>query len=274
MLSRAVPAEENWLQDVDDPPSDDANDVLPDDAAAHIDEKSLQDGILVLPPAPSQSSWDTIIHSRVLMDPWHAMARIRVAKNHAFRRPFARALRDAILIPDRSDRIRISAYLSSIGSSYDEVLRFKAHWLWTQWKQIISPPEQLYLAVKEIYTAFGPLVDGATGLPLFGPRQWKDAANILKAIQVGWLSDPIGVTLYYRMGIEKKTGLPLYRCACGTNDVEGGVHHSGRRHLPISGCSPRHASARLSDFVLHHNLMVHNYPTCISGYLRIFRLEL
>jgi hypothetical protein len=61
--------------------------------------------------------------------------------------------------------------------------------------------------------------------------------------------------------IDKKHGnLALYRCARGTGDVEGGVHHSGRHHLPISGASPRHASARVRDFVLMHNLMVHKSP--------------
>jgi hypothetical protein len=42
----------------------------------------------------------------------------------------------------------------------------------------------------------------------------------------------------------------------GTNSVEGGVHHSGRRRLPIAGASARHASTRLCDFVLMHNLVV------------------
>ncbi|KAF7971123.1 hypothetical protein HWV62_21994, partial [Athelia sp. TMB] len=270
LLSRTVPPDENWLEDVDDPPDGaDTRDLpLPssDGVVASVDEQSVQQGVHALPLPPSPSSWRNIIHSRVLMDPWHAMARIRVAKNHGFRRAFAQALRDAIFIPDEADRKKISDYLDSIGSSYDEILRFKAHWIWKRCKRIIPPPEQLYLAVQEIYSTFGPLKDTTTGLPLFGPHQWKDAANILTAIQAGWLSDPPGVTLYYRMGFESKTGLPLYRCARGTNDAEGGVHHSGRRHLPISGCSPRHASARLTDFVLQHNLMVGTFNHTGSVY--------
>jgi hypothetical protein len=64
------------------------------------------------------------------MDVWHAMAQIKVPKNHGFRRSFSRALRDAMLIPDLDDRKWIEVYLKSIGSSWDDVLQFNAKWLW------------------------------------------------------------------------------------------------------------------------------------------------
>ena len=121
------------------------------------------------------------------------------------------------------------------------------------------PPELLYSLVKEVFSSYGPLLDSEKKQPLFNAQAWKDARNVLKVIQSGLLSDPPNIPLYYQIGVDKKhANLPLYRCVRGTNSVEGGVHHSGRRRLPISGVSARHASTRLHDFVLMHNLVVRN----------------
>ncbi len=254
-LSQDIAPDSNWTEDVDDPfdiaLDEDINDVDPD-------QLSLEEGLALLREIEANpSAWPVQIRSRVLMDVWHAMARIKVSKDHGCRRPFARALRDAIFIPDQEDKLRISKYLTSIGSSWDEVLLLNAKWLWKHCKCVIPPPEQLYPLVKEVFTIYGPLLDAKTQKPLFNSRAWKDASNVLKVIKAGLLSDPPGVPLYYQIGIDKKHGnLPLYRCAHGTNSAEGGVHHSGCRHLPISGVSARHASARLRDFVLMHNLLV------------------
>ena len=155
--------------------------------------------------------------------------------------------------------MRISTYLESISSSWDEVLRFNARWLWKRCKRIIPPPELLYSLVKEVFSSYGPLLDSEKKQPLFNAQAWKDARNVLKVIQSGLLSDPPNIPLYYQIGVDNKhANLPLYRCVRGTNSVEGGVHHSGRRRLPISGVSARHASTRLHDFVLMHNLVVRN----------------
>jgi hypothetical protein len=162
------------------------------------------------------------------MDVWHAMAQIKVPKNHGFRRSFARALRDAMLIPNLDDRKWIEVYLKSIGSSWDDVLQFNAKWLWKLCKRTIPPPELLYPLATEVYFTYGPLLDSKTNKPLFNPQAWKDAINVLKSIQAGLLSDPPGIPLYFQMGVDKKHGnLPIYQCARGTNNAEGGVHLSG-----------------------------------------------
>ena len=79
---------------------------------------------------------------------------------------------------------------------------------------------------------------------------------MLKAIQLGLLSDPPSVQLYYQMYIEAKTNLPVYQCARGTNNTEGSVHKSLRDQMPKSGTSIRHAAARIRDYVFIHNLVV------------------
>lgn len=270
-LSSPVSLDSNWTEGVDDPSDTGAEED--DMGNAESDRLSLEEGIAEIEKNPS--AWPVLIRSRVLMDIWHAMARIKVSKDHGFRRAFARALRDAMLIPDLDDKKRIEAYLNSIGSSWDDVLQFNAKWLWKRCKRTIPPPELLYPLVKEVYFTYGSLLDSKTKKPLFSTQAWKDAKNVLRVIQAGLLSDPPGIPLYFQMGVDKKHGnIPIYRCARGTNNAEGGVHLSGRRHLPISGVSARHASTRLRDFVLMHNLVV-----CVHAYsfkhifIFCFRLE-
>ena len=251
------PNGESWAEDVDESP----NPFIEEDAnvaEAEVDDNSLQEGILTFAAVGSSSViWSCLTRSLVLMDIWHAMARIRVSRTHGFRRPFARALRDAVLIPDTQDQQQITAYLVCIGSSWEEMLQVNPKWLWKRCKRIVPPPEILYPAVEEVYETYGPLLDAATNTPLFNRQAWKDAKNILKSIQLGLLSDPPDIALYFCMGVDKRhANLPIYCCARGTNATEGGVHHSGHRQLPISGGSPRHAVARVQDFVLMHNLNV------------------
>ena len=263
-LGQPVSDEANWTVGIDEPEDiiedqdfdcDSGHNAVPMDLPGEKDAIGLKDGIKLLDETPL--TWPSSIRSRVLMDVWHAMARIKISKEHGCRRPFARALRDAIFVPDKEDKMHVSSYLESTGTSWEEVLRFNAPWLWKRCKRVIPPPELLYSLVKEVFNSYGPLLDADKKQPLFNAQAWKDARNVLKAIQNGLLSDPPNIPLYYQIGVDKKhRNLPLYRCVRGTNSVEGGVHHSGRRRLPISGASARHASSRLRDFVLMHNLVV------------------
>ena len=57
-----------------------------------------------------------------------------------------------------------------------------------------------------VFKTYGPLEDAATGQPLFNKNAWKSAKNLLKNVQMGYLSDPPGIPLYYSVGIDKKEG--------------------------------------------------------------------
>jgi hypothetical protein len=224
----------------------------PDD----IDQAALAEGFKLLND-PEFSNWSPVIRSRVIMDIWHAMARIKVSKEHGLRRVFGIALRDAILIPNAEDKQRIENVLALQGTSWNDRLRSNPRWLWRRCRRSVPPPKELYEAVSEVFYAYGPLKDSKTKLPLFNPQAWKDARNILKAIHLGLLSDPPGVQLYFQIGVDTKNGnLPLLRGGRGTNNPEGGVHHSMRARMPKSGVSVRHASARVKDYVFIHNLVV------------------
>ncbi|KAJ7090458.1 hypothetical protein C8R44DRAFT_750974 [Mycena epipterygia] len=242
----------SWMKEIDStPPEFDSNglDVVQDDQAAVKTALDLLDN-------PEFSTWSLEIRSRVIMDVWHAMARVKVSKEHGMRRLFGIALRDAIFIPSEEDKARIEAYLKTQNSSWEHQLRFNACWLWRRCRQTVPPPDKLYDAVNEVFKVYGPQKDSKTNLPLFNAQAWNDAKNVLKAIKLGLLSDPPGVQLYYQMYIEKKINLPILRCARGTNNPEGAIHKNLRDRMPKSGTSIRHAAARIKDYVFVHNLVV------------------
>ena len=180
---------------------------------------------------------------------------IYIPKNHGLRTEFARAVRDAMFIVNESDKILVEARLKAEGSSWKEALTTK--YLWRLVRRTIPPPEQLYELLAGVFKTYGSLKDAATGQPLFSASAWKSAKNLLKTVQMGYLSDPPGISLYYTVGVDRKVGgLPVWRCCRGTNFVEGGVHHSIRDCFPPSGITARHAVNRLNFFMLKHNLFV------------------
>jgi hypothetical protein len=107
-LSQPVPEDADWTDGIDEP-QDITEDQNVDGGSYNLniemDIQSVKDGLKSLEDidVPSESAWPLSIRSRVLVDIWHAMARIKISKEHGCRRPFARALRDAIFIPDKDD---------------------------------------------------------------------------------------------------------------------------------------------------------------------------
>lgn len=181
-----------------------------------------------------------------------------ISAAHGLLQEFAIALRDAIFIPDQQDKARIIAWANTCTPplSWNDLLFRRTEWLWRRCKRIIPPPEELYPLVSKVFKTYGPLKDATSGLPLFNTAAWAVAKNILELVQKGFLSDPPGTPLYYQLGVDAKTGLPIYRCFRGTNMTEGGVHTHLRSRLPTSGVSVRHVQFCLLDFILRHNLLV------------------
>jgi hypothetical protein len=223
--------------------------------SCEIDAASAQAGQNALQEEPD--IWSTA-RSAVINDAFHIFKRIYIPPTHALSVEFARALRDAIFIPDEDDKQRISAYALTLNPpvSFDALVRTCPAWVWQRCKRIIPPPEKLYPLVKSVFHTYGPLKDAKTGAPLFNAAAWNMAKNVLKLIQDGYLSDPPNIPLYSVIGIDGKNGLPIYRCCRGTNFIEGGVHTQLRSRLPTSGASIKHVHACLLDFIIQHNLLV------------------
>ena len=134
-------------------------------------------------------------------------------------------MQDVIFLLNKEDCASVEARLKSEGSSWNEKLKFQPKSLWKLVQQYIPPPKQLYDLVANILEVYGPLKDSITGQPLFSPAAWKSTHNILRTIQAGYLSDPLGIPLYYQVGLDRReNGLPIWQCIRGTNFTEGGVH--------------------------------------------------
>ena len=95
------------------------------------------------------------------------------------------------------------------------------------------------------------------------------AAQLINTAQLGFLSDPVGVSLYYQMGIDKD-GLTIYQTIQGTNSVEGGVHMTIHHVFGSLQASPELAECILVNWILQRNcsvclfLSVPNHLNCYS----------
>ncbi|KIM48834.1 hypothetical protein M413DRAFT_87201 [Hebeloma cylindrosporum] len=227
-----------------------------------IDEASVKLGEKVLGPEPvvdDESEFDDTLRSRVLKDPFHVFNMFYISATHSLRAHFTRELRDAIFVPDQEDKQRINAWgeTQNPPQKYETLRNSSPRWIREHCRHIIPAPKKLRSLVSRVFRTYGPLVDPQSKKPLFTHENWKTAKHVLELIQNGYLSDPPGIPLYTMVGIDKKAaGLPVYRCARGTNSTEGGVHKHIRARLPKCGASIRHVVACLSDFVLHHNQRV------------------
>ncbi|KAJ7495199.1 hypothetical protein FB451DRAFT_1163938 [Mycena latifolia] len=207
------------------------------------DSQSKEEGSKVLADALHRwGIWKTCIQSRVIKDAFHIFNMFYISVVHGLRIEFARALRDAIFIPDAADKARIIAWglRQSPPKDWATLLHTSSQWLWRQ---------------SKVFEVFGHLKDARTGLPLFNSAAWAFAKNVLELIQKGFCSDPPGISLYSVRGYGKD-GLSLLHCKRGTNMTEGGVHTWLRTSLPTSGASVRHINDALKDFILRHHLVV------------------
>ncbi|KAJ3515878.1 hypothetical protein NLJ89_g1482 [Agrocybe chaxingu] len=232
-----------------------------------VDEASAAFGEEIMSSVPDR--WDTVVHSRVIKDIFHVFNMLRLPKNHGLRKEFGRAFRDAVLLFVREDFLRISAWLPTLNPPVDfnQVFAARPKWMLKHCRRFIPPPDKLLPLVKELFSVFGPLKDATTRAPLFTQQQWHASKQILELIRQGFVSDPPGIPLYYVIGLDAKAAnLPIYRCARGTNFLEGGVHSHLLSRLPTSGTSVRHLNACFCDFVLGHNLRVGTLNTTGQKY--------
>jgi hypothetical protein len=80
----------------------------------------------------------------------------------------------------------------------------------------------------------------------FSEAALKQAKSLILTAKLGFISDPPGYSLYYKMGTDRD-GLPYYRCVRGTNSVEGGIHMAIRRDFGSLQASPELSDALLCN---------------------------
>lgn len=223
---------------------------IPKMAADSVGQQTAEDII-------DEVSMTPPVYSRVCKDPYHVFAEIYISRMHSLGYTFSVAMRDAFFIPNPNDRAQITLCAQQLEppQTFESLVASRPEWVWQRCKRTIPPPEELFKAVSEVFKTFGPLLDAASKKPLFNAQAWKTSKNILELIRKGHVSDPPGVSLYYPIRTDSN-GLTIYRCARGTNFVEGGWHRHIKDKLPKSGVSIRHLTLSLKDYALGHNLRV------------------
>lgn len=145
----------------------------------------------------------------------------------------------------------------STGTSFSDLVYTKPHWVWKRCKRHIRAPEIIYPLIEKLFKTYGPLKDASTGQPLFNRHAWKSAQGVLRTIKDGFVSDPPGVALYMRIGLDANADdLPVYFCCRGTNISEGAVHRPILHVFPTTGVGVRHSIMALCAFIMRHNFIV------------------
>jgi hypothetical protein len=104
----------------------------------------------------------------------------------------------------------------------------------------------------------------------------EKAASIKASIKQEHLSNPIGISLKYKIK-EDKFKLPIYKCVCGTDSVEGGIHISIIRKFELVNAYPDLAECALADYYrlcLNANVRLNiQLNTICTNNIIIYRLE-
>ncbi|KAF9529747.1 hypothetical protein CPB83DRAFT_882672 [Crepidotus variabilis] len=257
------------LRELDMEDEIDAAELTRESVAKEKDGESEAIGRQILSAMPQPETWDRILHSRVLKDIFHVFNMLRLSSTHGLRKEFGRVMRDTLFIPNKEDRLRISAWGATLNppKTFGQLVATRPAWVWRHCRRTVPPPNILFRLIQEFFDEWGPLKDATTKAPLFNQSHWKVAKQILELIRQGFISDPPDIPLYTLIGVDNAAGnLPIYRCSRGTNFTEGGVHTHLRSRLPTSGASVRHVNASLCDFVLQHNLRVGTFNRTGQAY--------
>jgi hypothetical protein len=169
----------------------------------------------------------------------------------------------AIFLRDKDDEANVCRVLKSKGVDWEYAQRAKSYVLNRRIRRLIPAPEIIVPRLQLLFDGYKNLICSSKQNQLEGrPEQVffsKDArdmaARLIDTAKLGFLSDPIGVSLYYRMGIDKD-GLTIYRTIRGTNSVEGGVHMTIRRVFGSLQASPELAECILMNWILRRNCSV------------------
>jgi hypothetical protein len=166
----------------------------------------------------------------------------------------------AIFLCDKDDEANVRRVLKAKGIDWEYARHAKSYVLNRRIRRLIPAPDIIVPRLQLLFDGYKNLVcsnkpEGQPGQTFFSKDAHEMAARLLSTAKLGFLSDPVGFSLYYRMGIDKD-GLTIYRTIRGTNSVEGGVHMTIRRVFGSLQASPELAECILMNWILRRNCSV------------------
>ncbi|KAJ7479110.1 hypothetical protein FB451DRAFT_1172230 [Mycena latifolia] len=163
-------------------------------------------------------------YTRIKKDIFHAFHMIPLSSSHGLRAVFLRTLRDHLMRWDPIIRARVDETCRKVFKiGFDLMLLRNPRYIKERTPRYVPPPSVLVPAIQHVYNIFGNARDAESGQPLFNKTAWQKANAVLELAREGYLSDPAGVVLYEKAGIDEN-GLQKWKCKRGTNKLEGGPH--------------------------------------------------
>src|SRR5258707_5771052 len=144
-------------------------------------------------------------------------------KKHTAFHAFAHDFSEAIFLRDRDDEAQVRAVLECKGINWDYARRAHSPSLNRRIRRYIPPRDILVPRLETLFNGYRNIICTAqTGQAkhFFSKDAQEMSERLLDTANRGFLSDPPGIPLYYRMGIDRD-GLAVYRTIRGTNSVEG-----------------------------------------------------
>jgi hypothetical protein len=179
-------------------------------------------------------------------------------KKHSVFKDFAHQLSEAIFVRDQDDEDSVRAVIEKKGGKWSYMLRAHSAALHKRIRRFIPSPEILVQRLRCLFNAYKnvkcPTASGKKA-NFFSEEAWKMAERLLVTAQLGFLSDPLDIPLYYLIGRDRD-GLNIYRCIRGTNSVEGGWHMTLRRMFGSLGSASEFGEALIITFAYRRNITV------------------
>jgi hypothetical protein len=184
-------------------------------------------------------------------------------KMHSAFEAFCSDFSRAIFLRDKDDEANVCRVLKAKGVDWEYAQRAKSYVLNRRIRRLIPAPEIVVPRLQLLFDGYKNIIcsskqnqlEQQPGQVFFSKDAHDMAARLIDTARLGFLSDPVGVSLYYRMGIDKD-GLTIYRTIRGTNSVEGGVHMTIRRVFGSLQASPELAECILANWILRRNCSV------------------
>jgi hypothetical protein len=172
---------------------------------------------------------------RVLKDAFHGL-RIRVSLKHGAQLHFSNAMSRAFFVPNQDD---LKAILQVCERKNQDLASLTDEYLSSHVRKLIPDPETLYTRVSATLQSFYEVRDEKTNKLLLTEDVKELCDSLLQHVKKGLLcscdavqslfhasrvfagcfSDPVGIPLYQVMFTDSD-GLPVYKCARGTNNCE------------------------------------------------------
>jgi hypothetical protein len=181
-----------------------------------------------------------------------------LSKKHSAFKAFCHDFSEAIFICDKDDEAAVRAEFEKEGINWEYAKRAMAAQLQPLIRVYI--PDCVTLGkLAALFNGYQDIVcstkNSSTRGRFFSDEAKEMATRLLDTVCLGFLSDPMGIQLYFGTGKDHR-GLTRYRTVRGTKSIEGGVHMAVRQVFGSLKASPELAECIYVYCIFHRNQSV------------------